>query len=263
MGAISLGVDLEPVPDIPALVARGTGTHVIVADLHLGIEFALRRSGFTIPSQAPRMLDTLRSLSDRGERLVILGDVKHRIPTLGRREDTEIRRFLEGALESFKGVTVVAGNHDPGIGPALPPGVEALSPQGTRVEDIGLVHGHVWPSEEVMAAKTLVMAHIHPAVVFVDSIGTRTSEKCWLRARLRRKKVKERYGVCPSGVVVVPAFNPLLTGTPVNIQGGTMLGPLFRNDLVDRSTYRVYLLDGTNIGRPRVHAEKRRRRRLR
>lgn len=256
-------MDLEPVPDVPALVASGERRHIIVADLHLGMEFALRRSGFTIPSQAPKMLDTLRALSSRGDRLVVLGDVKHRIPSLGRREDAEIRKFLEGALEAFKEVTVVAGNHDPGIGPALPPEVAALSPQGVRIEDVGMVHGHVWPSEEVMAARTLVMAHIHPAVVFVDSIGTRTSEKCWLRARLRRKKVRERYASCPSETIVVPAFNPLLTGTPVNIQGGTMLGPFFRNDLVDRSTYRVYLLDGTNIGRPKVHAEKRRTRRLR
>lgn len=250
-------MDLEPVPDVPALVATGKGRWIVIADLHLGLELALRRSGFTIPSQAPRMLETLRTLSGRGDRLVVLGDVKHRIPTLGRREDAEIRRFLEGALEVFKGVTVVAGNHDPGIGPALPEGIDAMSAPGIRIEDVGLVHGHVWPSEEVMAAKTLVMAHIHPAVMFVDSIGTRTSEKCWLRARLRRGKVRERYAACPSGIIVVPAFNPLLTGTPVNLQGGTALGPLFRNDLVDRASYRVYLLDGTNIGKPKVHRARR------
>lgn len=256
-------MDLEPVPDIPGLVAKGKGKWIVIADLHLGMELALRRSGFTIPSQAPRMLDSLRVLGARGERLLVLGDVKHRIPTLGRREDVEVRRFLEGAMDIFKGVTVVAGNHDPGIGPALPDGVDARSAPGMRIEDVGFVHGHVWPSEEVMAAKTLVMAHIHPAVMFVDSIGTRTTEKCWLRARLRRGKVKGRYVACPSGLVVVPAFNPLLTGTPVNVQGGTMLGPLFKNDLVDRSSYRVYLLDGTNIGRPKVHRDIYRARRAR
>jgi len=48
--------------------------------------------------------------------------------------------------------------------------------------------------------------------------------------------------------VVVPAFNPLLTGTPVNGKRGTYLGPLFRNKLVDQSSLSVYLLDGSNLG---------------
>jgi hypothetical protein len=60
----------------------------------------------------------------------------------------------------------------------------------------------------------------------------------------------ERYDSCPIELVVVPAFNPLLTGTPVNYGERAMLGPLFRNDLVDRRTMNAYLLDGTNVGFP-------------
>ena len=77
-----------------------------------------------------------------------------------------------------------------------------------------------------------------------------TNEKCWMRARLKKKAVLEKYDDCPEELVVVPAFNPLLTGTPINYGEKAMLGPLLRNDLVDRRTINSYLLDGTNVGFP-------------
>lgn len=103
-----------------------------------------------------------------------------------------------------------------------------------------------------MKSERLVMGHVHPSVLMVDSLGTRTNEKCWVRAKFRRKRVLGRFGSCPKELVIVPAFNPLLTGTPINVEGGTRLGPLLRNDMVDTSSYRVYLLDGSNLGRPRM-----------
>jgi len=243
-------VKLEPVPNVPAMIMSGNGRWVCVSDLHLGIEVQLRRSGFNIPSQSPKMLNELVRLAESGGNLLILGDVKHRIPSVSYREDREIPPFFEKLKEVYGKIVVVAGNHDGGIGPVLGEGVEIFAGPGTVVEDVGATHGHVWPSEEAMNASTLIMGHIHPSVLLVDSIGTATNEKCWVRARLRRRKVLEKYDACPDELVVVPAFNPLLTGTPVNYGERRILGPLFRNDLVDRRTINSYLLDGTNVGFP-------------
>lgn len=243
-------MDLEPVADIPALVMRGAEEWVVVADLHVGIEVQLRRSGFTIPSQMPKMKASLEALASGSRNLLILGDLKHRIPTLGHREDAEIRELLGGMLRAYRRVVLVAGNHDGGITPALPEGCVALSGRGMRVEDVGLFHGHVWPSDEVMGAGKLVMAHVHPSVMLVDSLGSRSTEKCWVRAGLVKRRVAERYRSCPSSLVIVPAFNPLLTGTPVNSDARAMLGPFFRNGLVRASSMRVHLLDGAFLGKP-------------
>ena len=261
-GPVRNRVRLEPVPDVPALVLRGKKTYVCVADLHLGIETQLRASGFNIPSQAPKMLASLEALASRGDRLMIMGDVKHRIPSAGAHGQKEIRPFMESLLRSFESVTVLAGNHDGGLSEVLPEGCRAIQCHGSRVEDVGLFHGHMWPSKEAMGSEKLVMAHIHPSVVMVDSIGTRTNEKCWLRARLVRERALERYDACPKELVVVPAFNPLLTGTPVNSAGGVQLGPLFKNGFVDEDSFDVYLLNGTKLGRPkRLPARERRQRR--
>ena len=243
-------VILEPVPNVPAMILSGEQRWVCVSDLHLGIEVQLRRSGFNIPSQSPRMLDELVRLAESGGNLLVLGDVKHRIPAVSYREDKEIPPFFKRLKEVYRKIVVVAGNHDGGIAPVLGEGVQMLAGHGGVIGDIGAIHGHVWPSKEAMKAPKLIMGHIHPSVLLVDSIGTATNEKCWMRARLRRKAVLEKYDACPEELVVVPAFNPLLTGTPINYGEKAMLGPLFRHDLVDRRTISAYLLDGTNVGFP-------------
>jgi putative SbcD/Mre11-related phosphoesterase len=243
-------VKLEPVPDVPALRMKAEGDWIVVADLHLGIEVQLRRAGFNIPSQAHRMTAALESLSSEAEKLMVLGDVKHRIPGLGHREDKEVRQLLGKMLEVYDRVVIVTGNHDGGIVPALPEGCEAVSSRGIRTGDVGLFHGHVWPSDEVMAASSVVMAHVHPALLMVDSLGTRSTEKCWVRAGLSREKVGERYSSCPRQLIVVPAFNPLLTGTPVNSDAVSIIGPFFKNGLVDVASMKAHLLDGTYIDRP-------------
>lgn len=247
---MSVDMDLEPVPDMPALRVKGAGGWMVVADLHLGIEAQLRRSGFNLPSQMPKMTAALESLSRKARNLMILGDLKHRIPSVSHREDMELRELLTRMLGAYKRVVLVAGNHDGGILSALPEGCEALSSRGTVVGDVGLFHGHVWPSDDVMAADTVVMAHIHPAVLMVDSLGTRSSEKCWVRAAFSKDKVKGRYRSCPGQLVVVPAFNPLLTGTPVNSDTSSILGPLFKNGFVETGSIKVHLLDGTYIDHP-------------
>lgn len=241
-------MQVEPVPDIPALVLKGRKKWVCVADLHIGIEVQLRAAGFNIPSQMPKMLEDLEKLASRGDHLLILGDLKHRIPSVGFREDKEINGLLKGLGNYYDELIVAVGNHDGGLSSVLPADVRSVSGHGSRLEDLGFFHGHVWPSKEAMGSRRLLMAHMHPSIQLTDSIGSRTNEKCWVRAGLREEAVRRKYGSCPEEIVVMPAFNPLLTGTPINAKPGRYMGPLFRNSLVDEQTMRAYLLDGTDMG---------------
>lgn len=249
-------MDLEPVPDVPALSAKGAHRWVVIADLHIGIEVQLRRAGFNIPSQSGKMLAEIERLASFGDHLLILGDIKHKIPAVSYKEDREIPPFIERVLERYKSITVVAGNHDGGLGQILPAGVKSFPGGGTLVEGFGAIHGHVWPSKDAMKGRALVMGHIHPSMLLVDSLGGRTNEKCWVRGRLSKEKAAERYENCPDEFVVVPAFNPLLTGTPINRRTGMMLGPLFRNHWIVQESIVAYLLNGTNLGHPSEAAER-------
>lgn len=196
------------------------------------------------------MLSSLETLSTFGDNLLILGDLKHRIPSVSYSEDRQIPPLLVRLSDRFKDILMVSGNHDGGISSILPSGVKAVSGPGTKIEDVGAFHGHVWPSQEAMSSEKLIMGHIHPSVVLSDTLGSKSNEKCWLRAKLKKRAILERYDHCPSELVVVPAFNPLLTGTPVNSTTESKFGPLFRNGLVNLQSAEIYLLDGTNLGLP-------------
>jgi len=261
MSTVSQTVRAEPIPDTAALLLEDGRNWVVVADLHIGMEVQLRAAGFNIPSQTPKMLSAIERLNERADALVVLGDLKHRIPDVGYRENKEIGPFLSRLGDAFSEIVVVAGNHDGGISSVLPEGVRAHSGKGVVIGDTGLFHGHIWPSAEVMRSERIVMGHTHPSVLLVDSLGTKTNEKCWVRTPLKEGEVRKRYGSCPAELVVVPAFNPLLTGTPVNSGAGPRIGPLFRNGLVDERRIQVFLLDGVNLGHPRAAGAMRGRRR--
>jgi putative SbcD/Mre11-related phosphoesterase len=242
-------VNLEPVPDMPALVIRGRRKWACIVDLHLGIEASLRASGFNVPTQMPGMLTSMESLASHADRLLILGDVKHRITHASRREDREVGHVMKRLMDLFQAIVITPGNHDGGLRAVVPDGCVIASVQGTVIEQAGVFHGHVWPSQKTMSARKLVMGHVHPSVLLEDSMGGRINEKCWYRAPMLKEKVLERYPSCPEELVVVPAFNPLITGSPVNADG-RLLGPVLRNGLVDAATARAYLMDGTNLGTP-------------
>ncbi len=95
---------------------------------------------------------------------------------------------------------------------------------------------------------TLVMAHTHPSVMLVDECGRPVTEPCWLRACFLKKPTMEHYPPPYPKLVVMPAFGDLGSGYPVNEGKGRLLGPLFRNGLVDLPKARAYLVDGTFLG---------------
>ncbi|MCL2031909.1 MAG: metallophosphoesterase [Methanomassiliicoccaceae archaeon] len=239
-------MDLQPVHGIPALRAD---EYLVIGDLHIGIESHLRSKGFHLTSRTDDMFDSIiKAADDSAGRLMVLGDVKDSVPGSTKQEYREIPVFFERLLERFDSVEVVRGNHDTNIEEFLPGHVRIRPASGVKIEDTGFVHGHTWPSEEVMTSETLVMAHDHPAVMFRDGVGKQTNEPCWVRGRFRDAP-SERYGSLPKNFIIVPAFNRMLGGSPVNIRGEPLLGPIMGGDLLDLENATVHLLDGLDLGR--------------
>ena len=216
---------------------------VVVGDLHVGLESGLREMGVNIPSQTQRMQDRLlKVLEDTGaERLVVIGDLKHKVPYSTRQEQAELPWFFRGFPAK---VELVRGNHDVDLEGLLD--VDVHEAGGIRVGDVGLLHGHEWPTEDVMAARTLVTCHNHPAVMLVDELGHRHKEACWVRTRFLGKA---HYENVPEHLIVMPAFNELTGGTAFNApEGKRLLGPLFGNGMVDLDGARIYTVDGVDLG---------------
>lgn len=239
-------MDLQPVYGIPALKAD---TNLIVGDLHIGVESHLRSKGFHLISHTSKMYDSLiEAAEDDVNRLIVIGDVKDSVPGSTKQEYAEIPDFFERLFERFDIIDVVRGNHDTQIEEFLPSRVKIRPASGLKIGDTGFIHGHTWPSAEVMDCRTLVLAHNHPAVMFCDGVGRRTTEPCWFRGSFNATS-DERYPVIPERFLVIPAFNRMLGGSPVNVIGEGLLGPVLNSGLLDLDNAHLYLLDGIDLGK--------------
>lgn len=252
---------IKPVYGAPALAIELADERVlVVADLHLGIESELASKGIALPSQIPTCRERLLKLLERekASRLIFLGDVKHNVPTATWQEWRELPAFFE-ELAKFARVEIVRGNHDGGIGAMVPPGVEIHNTRGLKLgkrKRVGLMHGHTWPSPELLDTETIVAAHNHPAVEFRDELGARTLEPVWLRCELDPFKLpKKLLGAVkgePPELLVMPAFGELVGGAAVNrAVPRELLGPIFKAGVARIEEAEVYLLDGTHLGKVR------------
>lgn len=239
-------MNLQPVPGIPALIADDS---LVITDLHIGVESHLRSKGFHLESRTDAMFDSIiEAAGDTAGRLIVLGDIKDSVPGSTKQEYREIPAFFDRLLEHFDSVDVIRGNHDTEIEEFLPGKVDIRPAGGWKLFDTGFVHGHTWPAPDVMNCKTLLMGHNHPSMMFVDGVKRRTSEPCWLRGSFKDVP-NDRYEKLPESFIVVPAFNRMLGGSPVNVIGEQLLGPILNSDLIDADNARIFLLDGVCLGK--------------
>ncbi|MBP7087542.1 MAG: metallophosphoesterase, partial [Methanomassiliicoccales archaeon] len=162
--------EASPIPDRPVLELVGEERVLCVGDLHIGIEADMRFRGVIVPSQTHRMEKELKDLAEGVDRLVVIGDVKHQVPGSTKQEHIEVPRFFNSLLNHYPRIDLVKGNHDTDIERMLPSRVTVHDQGGFVMDDVGFVHGHAWPSEEVMSSRLLVMGHNHPAVIFEDGL---------------------------------------------------------------------------------------------
>jgi|Deesub1362A_J573_1020465.scaffolds.fasta_scaffold00151_41 hypothetical protein len=216
---------------------------LVVADLHLGLEYELFSKGVKIPSQARTMEIKLSNLIKKSGvgRIIVLGDVKHNIPKTSWMEYSEIPQMFR-SLSELADITVIKGNHDGDLEKLLP---DMRIVKNLELEEALLTHGHL-KIRSPIDFKYIIMGHNHPCVEFTDEFGRSIRESAWIRARLNRR-ADEFYEVKRNPeIVVMPAFNDLIYGTPFNKEE-KLLGPLFRQGVVDLKNAKAYLLDGTML----------------
>lgn len=236
----------QPVYGIPALKA---GNALIICDLHIGVESHLRSKGFHLTSHTNDMRQAILDSADEDiNKLIVLGDVKDSVPGSTKQEYAEIPDFFESLFERFDTIDVVRGNHDTMIEEFLPPRVRIRPATGMKYDDLGLIHGHTWPSQDVMDCETLVLGHNHPAVMFRDGVGRQMTEPCWFRGNFAKDE-NDKYQKLPKNFIVIPAFNRMLGGSPINVIGEDLLGPVLNSDLLDLDNGSIYLLDGICLGK--------------
>jgi putative SbcD/Mre11-related phosphoesterase len=192
------------------------------------------------------MLDHLISIFNKykPKEIIILGDIKHNIPSSTFQERKDVRKFLE-TIHTYCTVQILPGNHDGNIKKIAPENIIIHPSDGFTIENIGFVHGHRWPGEKVMQCDQIIIGHTHPTVMLEDRLGYKMFETCWLKGKNIKKRLRERYPESGDpNILVMPAFNPLCGGIAANVEGVT--GPIGK--IMDIKNTQIYLLDGSSIG---------------
>jgi len=261
----------------PALLADIGEKVLIVADLHIGLEYELSKAGVNIPYQTERIQGELLALcrEHKPDRLVIAGDVKHGVPVTSFQEKRELPTLFEVLLTEVPRIDVTRGNHDGSIQELATKGVEIHGSKGIILgEDfkIAIFHGHAWPKPKALEANCLIAGHNHPTVILRTPLGIRMTQRAWVKGVADPTKLAKafleqddvKYGGDPVAafddhyktkigepeMILMPTFNDLLGGLPVNGEAPqSLLGPMLRRNAINMENFEVYLLDGSYLGK--------------
>mgnify|MGYP000846730507 FL=1 len=188
---------------------------VVVADLHIGYESALEYDGIHIPRiQTAAVEEALNEIVDLYDpiRLVVAGDIKHEFSRNLGQEFKDVRRVMDGLMERTE-VILVKGNHDNYL-ETIVSRIEAPVMDRYVQGGMTIVHGH-----SNCDHRPLVMGHEHPSIKLVDRVGAYLKLPCFMH-------LKEE------GVIVLPAFSPLASGTDLTAAANDYLSPMLRSSNV-------------------------------
>ncbi len=263
---------MQPHPAL--LLQENHDRALVVSDLHIGWERLLSQRGVHIPSQTPKIKNTLLKIikESKPAHIIFLGDIKDAITKVAMEEWKDIPEFFEDINKEVSDIQVVLGNHDGNLEPLLPETVKILPPTGTSFGDVGLFHGHAWPAPELLECKSLVTGHVHPTVAIRDPMGFRMTKQVFVKAPCNKEQLAKallKYSgnrnnsnltaaldsqFKVSQLFIMPSFNQFLGGRPINERKRgkkkteAFIGPILRSGCVNIDEAEVYLLDGTFLG---------------
>jgi len=181
-----------------------------IGDLHLGYEEMLRNQGIIIPfnqikitkKEIQEIINKIKSQKYKLKKIILLGDLKHHFE-YQKSEKFVVREFIE-FLKKFvseENIIIIKGNHD-----IIK--VAGLKYHGFYiVDDIIFIHGHKnYEKIYDKKIKTIVMSHIHPAVLLKEKKGVKKEKyKCFLIGEFKKKNI-----------IILPSFFPLVEGTEIS-----------------------------------------------
>ncbi|MCK5297438.1 MAG: metallophosphoesterase family protein [Candidatus Heimdallarchaeota archaeon] len=237
------------IPGKPAILLneKKHGKTLVISDLHMGYVYDQNKKGIIIPVSKQAEEDLLELVKLRKpKRVIIVGDFKNEIfgsshPLAGR-----VWNFLQKIMKLTR-VTIIKGNHDGKIEELLPENVEIIPSTGLCIIDrtsgktIGLWHGHANPALDVISADITISAHAHPAYTFREKIGTKITEKVWVKAKWRQSEKKQ-----DRIHIILPAFNRYIDG--YSVDGKFFNSIVLMKEGIDFDNAEVFTLDGVLIG---------------
>lgn len=185
-----------------------------IGDLHLGYDKMLKNQGINLAfnqleetkNELEWTIKRIKSLY-KLKKIVLLGDIKHhfKFEKQELKDLNEFLKFLERFLKK-EDIILIKGNHD------------TFTLKNYKLQDfyidkeIAFIHGHKKFSEvfENKKIKTIIMGHIHPAILLKDKHSIKREKyKCFLVGKFKSKKI-----------IILPSFFPINEGINIDEVGG-------------------------------------------
>ncbi|MEM5814936.1 MAG: metallophosphoesterase [Candidatus Aenigmatarchaeota archaeon] len=211
-----------------------------ITDLHIGLELELRKKGIKIFPQVKKFIDVLKKTREEtgAKKLVILGDIKHKVPGSSISEIREVKWFLDEVSKIFNIIIICKGNHDDRIENIVDNSrIKVYGSRGVKIRDYGFFHAHAWPFAKLWNAKVWIVGHLQ-ALFEVQRGNTKELKRVVIKGkpRINKGKLEE--------IIVLPSFNEFLGGMIINKEN-KLEGLLFK--IFDPPNTYIYLLDGTEV----------------
>ena len=224
---------------MPGITIVGLGLYLekekalVIADLHLGYEEMLNSQGLFVPRiNFNKIKSTLTGMFKELPKLhnvIILGDLKHEFGRVNMQEWREVIKMLQFIRKNCKNISLVRGNHDTILGPLV-------KYEGLKIEDnlyitkcgVLFLHGDkLKDNANFKKAKTIVIAHEHPAVSLREGVKSEMY-KCFLKGKHKGKNL-----------IVLPSLNQISVGT--NILREKLLSPFLKEQ--DLGKFECWLVE--------------------
>ncbi len=204
---------------------------VMIADLHLGYESALKENGFSFPlSQKEKILDKISSIKNRysPENIVVLGDFKH---NFGKMEDDEFHELLDviDYLMEDASLVMLRGNHDNYLKNLTELKGVTLYQDKMELHDMILTHG----DEMVESDGTLIMGHEHPSIKIVDEVGSSMRFPSYLYHETEK-------------ILVLPAFSTFAEGRDV-VASDFFFSDILESFNIEMERFHVYAISDEGL----------------
>ncbi|NLW76022.1 metallophosphoesterase [Methanospirillum purgamenti] len=238
-------MNIDFFPDGPAVQIEEESRILFFADIHMGIEHELQKHGFHFRTKGKERITRICNLIKEAEPdlVVILGDVKHRIPGTSFQEFYELQDLFL-AIRKISPFCVTPGNHDPGIEEFLKP-EEIRNKEGSLIDQVGALHGHMVPDPAIQG-RLILCGHHHPIVSLSDQVGVALRTPCFILGELDPHIFSEENNEDEiSRILMVPSCNEL-TGYGIEKTFRSPFSPLSRSLVIESAE--ILLPDGTYAG---------------
>ncbi len=231
------------------VLTQGGKSAVVVGDLHVGNELRLRERGINADISTAQMATRIKDIAKEfgATRIILLGDIKDTILYPERSELLLLNKFFS-ELDGYD-LDIVLGNHDAHFTELFPVKKDRMHRE-LVVGNVTLLHGNRWPTEKGIMSDYIITAHNHVAISVIDRNKHVYREKAWLVSDVDSDIAGKRYGEfnVKSKLIVMPAFNEMITGTAVNDKRLSSISPLIRSGVFDLKGSKIYSIRGEMLG---------------